>query len=352
MIVLSDFDGMSVGQLALSRVGVKPKRYYACEIDPYAMQVTRKNFPGTRYLGNVRNISARGLGHVDLLLGGSPCQGFSRAGAGLNFDDPRSRLFFDYARHLEECQRVNPDVKFLLENVWMKQDWQDVISEYLGVQPIVLNSNLVSAQNRKRLYWTNLPVRVPVDRKIFLKDIILPDALPVTLTEARTEEAKLIRREFLAQGRDFSPRRAKELVERTDGKSNCLTTKMRHTENLIMVNESLWLTPKQIARGYQTHAAQTYRTGNKMGNMAFPNDVSKKSKCLTTSPIKGNRATNHIYQEGRFRMLSPIECERLQTLPDNYTAGVSDTQRYKMIGNGWTADLIADAFFWSLGQTR
>jgi len=265
--VLSLFDGMSCGQIALNRAGILYDNYFASEIDKYAIKVTMANYPNTIQLGSVTDVKASNLPKIDLLIGGSPCQGFSFAGKQLNFDDPRSKLFFEYVRLLKECKPKY----FLLENVKMKKEYQDVISKHLGVEPIEINSALVSAQNRKRLYWCNWHVEQPEDKGILLKDIIEKDALPITLTEHRTEEAKKIRREHKNKtGKDFSPRRAKELVKRNDGKSNCLTANLSNKE----------------------------------------------------------------------------QCERLQTVPNNFTKveGISNTQRYKMLGNGWTVDVIAHIF--------
>jgi len=148
MNVLSLFDGMSCGQIALERAGITVDNYYASEIDKHCITVTQTNYPETIQLGDVSKIDGKDLPNIDLLIGGSPCQGFSFIGKGLNFDDPRSKLFFEYVRLLKEC---NPTY-FMLENVRMKKELQDIISKYLGVDPVVINSNLVSAQNRHRLY--------------------------------------------------------------------------------------------------------------------------------------------------------------------------------------------------------
>ena len=173
MNVLSLFDGMSCGQIALNRAGFKINKYYACEIDKWAIQVTQTNYPNTIQLGDVTKVSALDLPSLDLVIGGSPCQGFSFAGRQLNFEDPRSKLFFEFVRLLKEARVKNPNVKFLLENVKMKKEYQDVISQYLVVEPIEINSALVSAQNRVRFYWTNLEgVEQPTDKSIMLKDII------------------------------------------------------------------------------------------------------------------------------------------------------------------------------------
>lgn len=311
MNILSLFDGMSCAQIALNRAGIPITKYYASEIDKYAITVTQANYPNTIQLGSIVNVKADQLPKIDLLIGGSPCQGFSVAGKKLNFNDERSRLFFEFVRLLNE---VKPTY-FLLENVKMKSEWVDIISNFLGVGPIEINSALVSAQNRKRLYWTNIPnITQPKDKGILLKDIIEEGVVdrdksycidacysrvgdlgsylnrsrrqlvfnsPVAFTERRTEEAKQIRREHQAMGKDFSPRRAKELIAREDGKMNCLTA--------------------------------TY---------------SEKEHSL-------------IDEQFNYRKLTSLECERLQTVPDHYTAHVSNSQRYKMLGNGFTVDVIA-----------
>ena len=177
MNVLSLFDGMSCGQIALDQLGIPVKNYFAAEIDKYAIQIARKNYPDMIHLGDVKNIKTIDThlmdefdcGHkIDLLIGGSPCQGFSFGGKGLNFDDPRSKLFFEFDRLLKA---LKPKY-FLLENVKMKKESEQVITDYLGVEPIEINSNLVSAQNRKRLYWTNIPFSMPEDKHIYFKDII------------------------------------------------------------------------------------------------------------------------------------------------------------------------------------
>lgn len=171
MNVLSLFDGMSCGQIALNKLGIKYDKYFACEIDKYAMQVTQHNFPDTIQLGDVQFVTKETFGNhkIDLVMGGSPCQGFSFAGKQLNFDDPRSALFFEFVRLVKE---LNPKY-FLLENVVMKQESKDIITKYMGVEPIEINSALVSAQKRKRLYWTNIPgIGQPEDKGIVLRDII------------------------------------------------------------------------------------------------------------------------------------------------------------------------------------
>lgn len=168
MNVLSLFDGMSCGQIALNKVGIKYENYFSSEIDEPAIKVTQHNYPKTIQLGDVTKIKVENLPKINLLIGGSPCQGFSFAGKKLNFEDERSKLFFEFVRLKNE---LTPKY-FLLENVKMKQEWQDVISEQLGVKPIRINSHLVSAAKRDRLYWTNIPnITQPNDKGITFDDI-------------------------------------------------------------------------------------------------------------------------------------------------------------------------------------
>ncbi len=283
MNVLSLFDGMSCGQLALRKAGIPYEKYFASETDPHCIKVTQANFPATRQSGDVRDVKGSDLPRIDLLMGGSPCQGFSIAGSGLNFEDPRSKLFFEFLRLKKE---TNPRW-FLLENVKMKKEWRDIISERLGVEPLLINSSLVSAQNRERLYWTNISVTsMPADRNTVLIDIL----------------------EY---------------------------NNVRDHDSIIKINPKtgigvIW---------------NTYKSGGQNGNV-----YSIWGKCKTLSAgvgIKGNGigSSNAPKIEADaplgWRRLTPVECERLQTVPDGYTKDVTNTQRYKMIGNAWTVDVIA-----------
>ena len=297
--VLSLFDGISCGQIALERAGIEVENYFASEIDKYAMQITMANYPNTKQLGDVKNVTATQLPKIDLLIGGSPCQGFSFAGAGLNFEDERSKLFFEFVRLKNE---LKPKY-FLLENVKMKQVFQDIISEQLGVKPIMINSNLVSAQNRERLYWTNIPVvGQPTDKGILLKDII--------------EDGECLK--------DKS-----QTILATLYKENAKSMTKRNKQGLLILKN---IYPKKGQNG---------------------NVYSIYGKCKTLSAgvgIKGNGIGSSnapkiesINADG-WRKLSPLECERLQTVPDGYTKYVSDTQRYKALGNGWTVDVISFIF--------
>lgn len=312
--VLSLFDGMSCGQIALNRSGIKYDNYFASEIDKHAMKVTMANYPNTKQIGSVTEVKAKDLPKIDLLIGGSPCQGFSFAGKQLNFDDPRSKLFFEYVRILKECKPKY----FLLENVKMKKEYQDVISEKLGVQPIEINSALVSAQNRKRLYWTNIPgVKQPEDRGIKLSHILQPNlnscGIGGRIVGRRLNE--------LGKREDYNKNIpiTQYLEIRKDSKSNCLTTV------------------------YKDSVVSYIKTDKRL-KVKFR---QRKASCLTGG---GNSGGNHsdmdilIIDPDICRRYSPIECERLQTAPDNYTNHVSNTQRYKMLGNGWTVDVIAHIF--------
>jgi len=312
--ILSLFDGMSCGQLALNKAGIKYENYYASEIDKWAISVTQNNYPKTIQLGDIKDWKTWDLDNIDLIIGGSPCQGFSFAGKQLNFEDPRSKLFFDF---VDIINHVKPKY-FLLENVRMKQEYQDIISDLLGVKPIKINSSLVSAQNRVRFYWTNIPnVEVPEDKGITLKNILEPN-LPSCGVGAR-----IVGRRINELGKRDDYNKSIPLIQyleiRKDTKSNCLTTV------------------------YKDSVVPYYKTDKRL-KIKFN---QKKSSCLTGG---GNSGGNHsdmdilLIQPDICRRYSVIECERLQTLPDNYTKGVSNSQRYKMLGNGWTADVVAHIF--------
>lgn len=321
MIVLSLFDGMSCGRIALERAGIKVNKYFASEIDKYAIEVSKSNYPDVIHIGDVTKIKFKDgvlysefdsydIGKVDLLIGGSPCQGFSMAGKQLAFDDPRSTLYFQYERILSEIKEINPNVKFLLENVKMKQEFKDVISERLGIEPVAINSNLVSAQNRYRLYWTNIDgVSVPDNLNILLQDII----------DDCVDEKYYIKNGRLKWLQEFGELKEKKgFVAFNPSKAKCLTVR----------REPSWNT---------TYILQWPHGSNKGGFRG----LDGKTPSLTTSSWENN---NLLLYEGLVRKLTPIECERLQTVPEGYTKCVSDSQRYKMLGNGWTVDVIAHIF--------
>lgn len=297
MRVLSLFDGISCGRVALDRAGITVNKYYASEIDKYAIQISKKNHPDIIHLGDVTKWKEWDTETPDLIIGGSPCQGFSFAGKQLNFDDPRSKLFFAFV----DIVNHHKPKYFLLENVKMKKEYQDIISDYLGVQPVEINSSLVSAQNRKRLYWFNWNVCKPKDKEIYLKDII-----------------------------------EKGIVNRN--KSYCLDANYWKGGNL---KSYFYKKRRQLVfnRCLQTGEADI----NGMDCIKRAYDINGKSPTLTTMG-DGHREHKITLNEKQWRKLTPVECERLQTLPDNYTDGVSATQRYKMLGNGWTVDVIAHIF--------
>ncbi|WP_296683371.1 DNA (cytosine-5-)-methyltransferase [Flavobacterium sp.] len=330
MNVLSLFDGISAGQLALEKAGIKVSNYYVSEVDKFAIQITTKNFPNTIQLGDVtkwRNWDID-FSSINLVIGGSPCQGFSFAGKQLNFKDERSKLFFDYVDILNHIKSLNPNVKFLLENVRMKQEYQDVISEYLGVKPIVINSSLVSAQNRVRYYWTNIEnIEQPEDKEIVLKDIIyefVEDKYYLT--------AKSI--DYMCRLRNGKPRWEYH-KNPLDGKSACLTANMYKgiPYGVLRIPEA---TKKGFVELNENEGIDLTFIGSKTRRGRLMKD---KSNCLTAANY------DYCWYDGYIcRKLTPIECERLQTFPDNYTEGVSDTQRFKALGNSWTVDVITHIF--------
>jgi DNA (cytosine-5)-methyltransferase 3A len=307
---------MSCGQLALDRLGVKVDMYLAAEIDKYAMSIAKKNYPNTVHLGDVTKLRGMDLPKIDLLMGGSPCQGFSFAGKQLNFDDPRSALFFEFVRLLEETKPKY----FLLENVRMKQEYQDVISEHLGVKPIMINSALVSAQNRNRLYWTNIPnITQPEDKGIVLKDIL--EDLPFTQDP-----------QYLKNKLNGKPRG--EMVKTPDDKARCLNATMWKGQISSYVKNKIDNNPSATKKGKAYALTVSYT-----GAVAW-NSIERKQRTMV--PVcQSDEIDPNIVDGFYYRKLTPMECERLQTVPDGYTEGVSKTQKFKMLGNGWTVDVIS-----------
>lgn len=298
--VFSACDGISCGQKALENLGIKINKYYASEIDKYAIQIAQKNYPNTIQLGDIREIDISKLDKIDLLLGGTPCQDLSIAGSRKGLNGSRSCLFFEYVRLLKE---LKPKY-FLFENVAsMKLTDKNIISEHLGVEPILINSALVSAQNRKRLYWTNIPnVTQPDNKNILLKDILESGLAPQNKSYALTET--------------YYKGAFSDMVK-------------KHTRTMVA---------EPIRLGHLQGLS------NAQANRVY--SIEGKSVCLNANSGGGGAKTG-LYKidlpDGTYyiRKLTPIECERLQTLPDNYTEGVSDSQRYKMLGNGWTVDVIS-----------
>jgi DNA-cytosine methyltransferase len=319
MIVLSLFDGISCGQIALERAGIKVDKYYASEIDKYAIKVTQHNFPNTIQLGDVRNVDGKSLSEIDLLIGGSPCTGFSFAGKQLNFNDPQSILFFEYVRILNE---VKPKY-FFLENVKMKQEYQDVITQYLGVEPVFINSSDFSAQDRKRLYWTNIPISSEYEKNTLNTEDILEDEVDEKYIINPNRAVKILENEEAKRKIGFIG---------SDSQANRIYS--IHDKSVCLCGESGGLGAKTGL--YALPCLTPGRVEKRQNGRRFKPPESK-FYTLTTQDIHGVLTNNFI------RKLTPIECERLQTVPDNYTFG-SDNQRYKMLGNGWTVDVIAHIF--------
>ena len=376
--VLSCFDGCSGGQLALQKAGIDVGTYYASEIDKYAIEVTQANFPNTIQLGDITKVGFNRFNHhVDLMMGGSPCQGFSFAGKQLNFDDPRSKLFFDFIRIRDE---LTPKY-VLLENVRMAKESQDIISKYMGCEPTKINSADVSPQSRNRLYWfvmydwdlgKYVPIHIPQPTK---KNVVIRDILE-DLPFGEIPQ-------YLANSWGGVPRGDK-VKSVDDAKANCLTASMykgqiptfikkpnpsASKDGLIRVGTANLRGHDSIKRVYSAdgksptlttmqggHREPKISMGRVVNRRLDENGVRKDnqmdlpftpkvevreddvSNCLTTVE-KDNVVVNR--DEYLWRKLTPLECERLQTMPDNYTNHVSKTQRYKMIGNGWTIDVMA-----------
>jgi DNA (cytosine-5)-methyltransferase 3A len=298
MNVLSAFDGMSCGQIALNHAGIKYDNYFASEIDKQAIKVTQTNYPNTIQLGDVTKIKAEDLPKIDLLIGGSPCQGFSFAGKQLNFEDPRSKLFFEFVRLVKE---LKPKY-WLLENVVMKKEYEKIISEFLGVEPILINSNLVSAQNRKRLYWANFEITQPTDKEINLIDILETDD---SISQSAIRGIRLNKATIL--GRRLNDRGVRDDYNKDVPITQCLEVRATN------INKSNCLT------------------------------TVEKDNVLTTMPI--GRHKDAFKNNLPFRYYTLKEYCRLQTVPENYfTNIVSESQAKKMLGNGWTVDVIAHIF--------
>ena len=289
MVVLSLFDGISCGRVALEKAGKQIETYFASEIDKYSEKVAKMNYPDTVEIGDVTKVSYidgilyTGNGNyevpkIDMLIGGSPCQGFSNAGKKKNFDDPRSRLFWEYVRILDE---VKP-TWFLLENVVMKKEWSDIITEALGVSPVMIDSALVSAAHRRRLYWTNISEQIgqPADKGITFGDV----------RERNVPEGTIY----------YSP------------------------------NGLAWI------------KRQEERTGKKLRIIGDKD----KMQMLEASMYKKYSSQRFFGIEDTYgiRYITVRECERCMGLPDGYTSAVSNTQAYKQLGNGWNVDTIVYIF--------
>lgn len=302
MNVLSLFDGISCGRIALERAGIKVDNYYASEIDTYALKISKKNYPDIKQVGSVIELDTAKLPKIDLVMGGSPCQSLSSCGDKTGFKG-KSGLFWEFVRILNGLKQKNPNIYFLLENVLTKKEWEQTITDSLGVEPIFINSSLVSGQSRKRNYWTNIPnIEQPKDKGIYLKDILQENASHIYNyskksllcfdTEVRKDKIKNMdlqdRKYYVPNFADL--KNPKVFVDRK--KSLCITANYQ----------------KQMPLNYM----------RSQGQLVFDND--------------------------NIRRLTPNECELLQNLPLNYTEGIPDAHRYTTIGNGWTVDVIAHIF--------
>lgn len=391
MKVLSLFDGISCGRVALERAGIQINTYYASEIDKYATTISEKNYPDIIRLGDVRDIDfSQFIGKIDLIMGGSPCQDLSIAKKNRQgLSGERSGLFWKF---VEAVETIKPKY-FLLENVAsMSKENRDIITQTLGVEPVLINSALVSAQQRKRLYWCNWSISQPEDKGIYLKDI-LENGLAMTnksyCLTARYSGANFPH-DYLHKQRSmiaeplkvpentklgYAEIKQDECVDlaflnsktrrgrKMDKKANCLMAvfpnffqylgcalRTRNHEKHLEVrkdrkanaltsvlSDSMTLTPVRL--GDIGRDSQGYRV------------YSVKGKSVSLSANSGGfGGKTGLYRidlpDGDYfvRKLTPLECERLQTLPDNYTIGVSNSQRYKAIGNGWTVDVLTHIF--------
>lgn len=284
MNVLSLFDGMSCGQIALNKLGIKHDNYFASEIDKYAIQVTQKNYPNTKQIGSVLDVKAKDLPKIDLLIGGSPCQGFSIAGNKLNFDDDRSKLFFEFVRLKNE---LNPKY-FLLENVKMKDKIANAIDELMGVKRVFIDSRDFTGHIRKRYYWTNLPIEEVKSREIKISDIIDDQPFDKDMS-------------FFLNRTPYAPNESYDGIKTINPKDN--------------------------------NGKQTWQRGR-----VYDVDGNCPTICASLFDLNITKDHNH------YRKLTINECEKLQGVPKDYTLGVPKGERGKMLGNGWTVDVIAHIF--------
>jgi len=284
MNVLSLFDGMSCGQIALNKLGIKYDNYFASEIDKYAIQVTQKNYPNTKQIGSVTEVRCEDLPKIDLLIGGSPCQGFSIAGNKLNFEDDRSKLFFEFVRLKNE---LKPKY-FLLENVKMKDEIANAIDDLMGVKRIFIDSRDFTGHIRKRYYWTNLPVKEIKSREIKISDIIDDEPFDKDIN-------------FFLDRTPYAPTESYDGIKTINPKDN--------------------------------NGKQTWQRGRVY-------DINGNCPTICASLFDLNITKDH----NTYRKLTINECEKLQGVPKDYTSGVPKGERGKMLGNGWTVDVIAHIF--------
>jgi DNA (cytosine-5)-methyltransferase 3A len=383
MNVLSLFDGMSCGQIALYELGMYPDKYYACEIDKFAIAQTKLNFPDTICLGDVTKLDVSKLGKIDLLIGGSPCQSFSFAGKrvgmstvdkeeiytldrylelkeeGFQFEG-ESYLFWEYMRILTDIRKYNPNVLFLLENVEMGKKWERVLSEAIGVDGVHINSALVSAQNRKRIYWTNIRTRgngrfselqsdipQPADKGTLLKDILEDEVDEKYYLSNKAISGIMGHKQRHAEkgngfGAQFPTVKSNTLLARCykDGKENLITDQKSNAHiashvGMIVEGENP-LNKGRKARGI----IQLNPSKASGGVQPYQQDRIYDVEGIAPALCSGHGGRGCNVNTDRIRRLTPTECARLQTIPDWYKWECSDTQQYKMLGNGWTVAVI------------
>jgi DNA (cytosine-5)-methyltransferase 3A len=326
MKVLSLFDGISCARVALERAGIPVEVYYASEIDKNAMKVSAKNYPDIIQVGDIKNLCGT-CDTYDLLIGGSPCQDLSIAKQGRKgLDGDRSGLFWEYVR----IWKVAKPTWFLLENVAsMPQKDKDIITKEMGVEPVMFNASLVSAQSRKRLFWTNIPFALPEDKGVLLRDILQPDAevdermfcVAATYSHVnRRTQVKQVKQVKLGHIGNSDSQGSR--VYDTDGKSVCLSANGGGSG----AKTGLYA----VAGRSGVRADDELTSVPKDNLVVLADDFSAESESESESE-----------SETRIRKLTPIECERLQCLPDNYTEGIAMTNRYKCLGNAFCVDVVA-----------
>lgn len=303
MNVLSLFDGITCGLAALEDAGIEVDTYFACEIEPSAIEISQNNYPHIVRLGDINKWQEWDLPEIDLIIGGSPCQGFSRNGNGLNFQDPRSFLFFKYVDILQHIKKQNPNVKFLLENVEMKKEWLKTIDAFLNAKHKKINSRLLSAQNRPRCYWSNFDFEMPEDLNVKLIDI---------LEEVDTTNF------ILQDGILFDPT-------------------ISEAERSLVSNVNGEIRIRQA-----TKAGYAVAENGDGINLSFPTSKTRRGRVIKQkSPTLDCQCNVCVLVDGVIRHFTRTELERLQTLPDGYTAGANERQAKQAIGNGWNKKTIS-----------